>query len=86
MDKLGATGKYPQGKLNESDEGELRMRVEANSDSGKVIIDFGTPVAWMALCPYDAEALSKALLRRAQEIRINACVVSVNADKSEDKT
>jgi hypothetical protein len=45
--KLGATGRFPEGKLNETDQGELRVGIAEKH--GKVIINFGKPVAWVAL-------------------------------------
>lgn len=42
--KLGATGKFPQGKLNARDEGELTIAVGIKD--GVVMIDFGKPVKW----------------------------------------
>ena len=47
--KLGATGEFPQGKMNSEDEGELRLGVTA--DKGNVVIAFGTPVTWIGLPP-----------------------------------
>lgn len=40
---LGATGEFPEGKLTEVDEGELKFAV--GYMKGKVVIDFGTPVS-----------------------------------------
>lgn len=59
--KLGATGQFPEGKLNEEDEGELRLAVGADLDNKKVIIDFGKLVAWIALSPKDARQLAEVI-------------------------
>jgi hypothetical protein len=46
-DKLGATGKFPQGKLVNHDEGEIKFAVGVKDR--KVIIEFGTSVKWMGM-------------------------------------
>lgn len=63
--QLGATGQFPGGKLNRHDEGALRFAV--GSRGGKVVLDFGTPVNWMAMEPQDAERLAAALLCHAKK-------------------
>jgi hypothetical protein len=62
--KLGATGTYPLGKLNASDEGALRFAIFV--DDGKVYIYFGTPVAWFALPPDQAEEMGNLLIKKAK--------------------
>lgn len=46
----GPTGEFPDGQLNEDDEGELQFRM--HHSQGNVILEFGKPVAWLAL-PFD---------------------------------
>jgi len=60
---LGATGAYPDGKLNASDEGELRMAV--SSANGLVRIDFGKPIEWFAMPANQAKELAALLMRHA---------------------
>lgn len=67
-EKLGETGKYPRGKLHESDEGEIRFAVAADVLNKKVIINFGKPVAWMGMEKEQALALGQSLIARANEI------------------
>ena len=62
---FGANGKFPRGKLHESDEGELQMGVTVKQ--GTVIVAFGTPVAWLGLTPQIARDLAATLLERADE-------------------
>lgn len=61
--QLGPTGRFPKGKLDSTDEGELRFAV-AHRD-GKVIVDFGSPVVWIGLDASDARQLAEILLRHA---------------------
>lgn len=61
--KLGGTGTFPEGKLNASDEGELRMAI--SSSDGLVRIDFGKPVAWFAVPANQAKELAALLMRHA---------------------
>lgn len=64
MLKLGATGAFPEGKLNKTDEGELRMAVSSTGD-GLVRVDFGKPVAWFAISPNQAKELAAHLMKHA---------------------
>lgn len=61
--KLGATGAFPQGKVNRTDEGELRMAI--SSDGNIVRLDFGKPVAWLGLPPNEAKELAALLMHHA---------------------
>lgn len=64
--KPGPTGDFPQGKLNEDDEGGLQIGV--TTESGKVVIEFGTPIRWIAMAPEQAIELGKLLTQRAEAI------------------
>ena len=63
----GATGEFPQGKLNETDEGELEMGV---ADDGKLVhVNFGKPVAWFAVGPDKALELASLLTGHAMRCK-----------------
>jgi hypothetical protein len=62
----GPTGKFPQGKLTPTDEGEIKIAI--GSVDGKVVVDFGKPVAWIGFDPERARAVADALLKHANEI------------------
>lgn len=62
---FGATGQFPQGKVEDSDEGELRMGVAYDKLNGIVRVEFGKPVAWLGLPPPEARRLAELLLRNA---------------------
>jgi len=61
---IGATGEYPEGKLNETDEGELQMAITTDVH-GNIRIDFGKPVHWFAMSPLHAKKLGEMLIARA---------------------
>lgn len=63
---IGPTGRYPEGKLNESDGGELQFAV--GHQKGNVIIAFGAAVEWAALTPDGARRLAQSLIRHAMAI------------------
>lgn len=65
-EKLGATGLYPEGPLGELDEGEIRFGV-AHHD-GKILINFGKPVAWLGMSTDQAKDLARLLLKLANPI------------------
>ncbi len=65
---LGPTGQFPEGKMAEHDEGEISFAV--GHPGGKVVIDFGSPVAWVGMEPQQAVALANTLISHAKKARI----------------
>jgi hypothetical protein len=65
--ELGATGQFPLGKLTDGDEGELRFGV--TSARGKVIINFGKPVAYIGMTKEQARELAETILKHAEKSR-----------------
>ena len=61
--KLGATGEFPEGKLTDSDEGEIKLAVGASQ--GKVVIDFGTQVTWIGFTPKQARELAESIRKQS---------------------
>jgi hypothetical protein len=66
-DALGPTGRFPQGKLNETDEGELTLSI--GTEKGNVRVDFGTPVAWFALPPELALQFASTIVKHAMALK-----------------
>ena len=65
---LGATGDFPEGKLNDKDEGGLTYAVGSDKRIGKVILTFGKPVAWMGMGRSDALQMADAIRWHATKI------------------
>lgn len=61
---IGATGMYPEGKLTPQDEGGIQFAI--GEQNGKVVIDFGNPVHWLAMSPQQAADFASSLLSRAR--------------------
>lgn len=66
---IGSTGRFPLGKLSESDEGELQFGIAADPVKNKVVINFGKPVAWIGFTAEQAEQIAESLLEKARLIR-----------------
>lgn len=64
--QLGATGNFPGGQLTSTDEGELALGVTAYK--GKVVMQFGKPIAWLGMSPEQARALALLLRQHANQI------------------
>lgn len=60
---LGATGRFPEGQLDDHDEGEINFAV--SSYQGKVILDFGKAVHWLGMDPAQARLLARSLMSHA---------------------
>ena len=58
--------KYPEGKLDEFDQGELAILIGVKN--GKVVVSFETPIAWFGMGPDMAAELGNALIQHAREI------------------
>ena len=65
---LGPVGEYPDGKLGPTDSGALVMAVSV--DHGRVVVDFGTQVTWLAWSPDEAEGFANAILKVARAARV----------------
>lgn len=57
---------YPNGKLNDADEGALQIMVY--TEENNVVINFGKPVVWVAMPPANIRELAALLLKRADEL------------------
>jgi hypothetical protein len=64
--KLGATGRYPYGKLGPHDQGELRAGI--TTVDGKLVIHYGAPITWTAMTAEQALEFARLLTKRANEI------------------
>jgi hypothetical protein len=64
--KLGSTGEFPRGKLNDDDEGALRLAVTAHEGVVKII--FGKPVAWLGLPKKEALELAATIKKHADSL------------------
>jgi len=63
---LGPTGQFLEGQLTPNDKGELVFAV--GELKGKVIINFGGPVASVGMSPKQARELARSLRQRANRI------------------
>lgn len=65
-DYRGSIGAYPHGQLSATDEGSIQFAV--GEKDGKVVIDFGTPVAWLGMTAQQAADLASTILSKAREV------------------
>lgn len=63
---LGATGKYPQGKISENDEGELKVGI--TTVNNKIVVSFGKSVTWIGMTKEEALGLAEILTERANKL------------------
>ncbi|HEX3523865.1 MAG TPA: hypothetical protein VHT52_17475 [Stellaceae bacterium] len=66
-ERLGPTGQFPQGQLNETDEGGLIIAI--GTERGHVRVDLGTPVAWFAMPPDLALQFAANIVKHAKSIK-----------------
>lgn len=65
-ESLGKTGEHPRGRLTPTDEGGTKIAV--GSKNGAVVIDFGTPVAWIGFSSDEARQLAESLIKHADQV------------------
>ncbi len=64
----GPTGKFPNGRVNKYDEGELAVGVLIDREKNVLIIDFNKEIGWLGLTPVEAYELSRILFQKAKEL------------------
>lgn len=67
--RFGPTGRFPHGKADPTDEGEIRIGI-AHDEQGRVIINFGTKVVWIGLYPAQAIDFAKTILKHCGASKI----------------
>lgn len=58
---LGETGLFPDGKLTEKDEGEIKIAI--GEMGGRVIMNFGKPITWIGFTKEQAKGIAESLLK-----------------------
>ena len=66
--KLGPTGKFPQGKVDETDDGELTVAVATDHEAQIVRVIFGKRTSWLGLPREQAIAFGELIIQRAKEL------------------
>jgi len=61
--KLGATGQFPKGKMDQHDQGEIKIAI--CSKDNKVILAFGKEVAWIGFTKAEALNIAETLIKHA---------------------
>lgn len=67
--EAGPTGRFPRGKLNENDEGEIQIAIAVDKAKQVVIIDFGKPTTWIGFTADQASDLADLILKKSWELR-----------------
>ena len=68
---VGPTKDYPQGKLDEFDEGGLNIAVshEIRGQHRVVRVDFGKPLAWLAMDAETTMAFASLIVKHAMALK-----------------
>lgn len=64
---LGPTGKYPDGKIADNDEGEIKIGITTMKE--RIVIDFGKPIHTVGFEADQALSIASVLVKRAMEIK-----------------
>ena len=63
---LGATGRFPQGKIDPHDEGEIKISI--GTKENKVVVSFGKSISWIGFDKAQALEISETLKKHAESI------------------
>lgn len=66
--KFGATGKFPQGKLNEDDEGAIQIGIAFDPTKQIVMINFGTTCNLVRIAPRECNRICQRDSGKSEEI------------------
>ena len=69
---LGPSGKFPQGKIEAEDEGELKIAVGTHADGKNVLIAFGKKVSWLGFPKDEAILFAELILQHARALKDDA--------------
>ena len=76
-------GTFPDGKLNEHDEGGLAIAVGHNPASGQIVVRFAKSVAWFTMPPDTALAFAQRILQQAAMAKGVSVSVSIGGPASQ---
>lgn len=65
-DQPGATGKFPDGKIDPLDEGEIRIGI--GIVEGRIVIEFGKPISSIGFTKDEALRIGQDLIERALKL------------------
>lgn len=66
---LGPTGKFPAGRLDQNDGGELKAAVYLQHN--RLIIEWGVPIDWVGLDKAGALEMAKVIKEKAEKLPDN---------------
>jgi hypothetical protein len=72
-------GEFPNGKLNQNDEGALAVVVGHEKNS--VVLRFPKPVSWIGFTPEQAIDIAQSLITHARKIGLTVPLVITLGDK-----
>lgn len=76
-ERLGPTGRFPDGQLDPSDRGEIQFAIAGDDERALVHLNFGTPVAYVSMTPRQAVELAQDLIRQARQVAREPVVVQL---------
>lgn len=65
---LGATRAFPEGVVNDLDEGEIQFAIKGDAEREKVFINFGKSVDVVGMTPQQAIDMAQSLIRHARAV------------------
>lgn len=64
--QAGPTGRFPHGKIDPKDGGEIAIRIATTEQA--IVLEFGKPIAWIGFTPEQANLLAGKLIAWADSV------------------
>lgn len=64
---IGATGEFPDGKLTDDDEGEIRIGITEKDNV--IVLDFCKPISWIGFTKEQAIQIAQTLIDKANAVQ-----------------
>lgn len=65
---LGATRRFPNGVVNDIDEGEIKFAIGSDPERELVMINFGKSIDFLGMKPQEAIEMAQLLIRHARGV------------------
>lgn len=69
---------WPEGRVGPTDDGQIVFMASADPETNLVKLDFGKPVAWVAMSPQQAVEIAQSLIKQARSISKEPIRIAIN--------
>lgn len=75
---LGSTRRFPNGVVNDIDQGEIKFAIGSDPERELVLLNFGTSIDFLGMKPQEAIEMAQLLIRHARAVAKSPVVVQLH--------